>query len=133
MDPETFLDFVRLEFAPLAGRHGLRELAVRSSSYAYKALVFSNGQRAVQFDLDVRDGYLDVFYADASIHESDGSLAEPAIQSFTRQRSVGALLRPEGIGWPDREHGLFDPGVLEMAVRDLIDGIARHSSEVFGQ
>lgn len=133
MHPDDFLDSARRAFAPLAERYGFRELGVPSDTYVLKAIVFSNGERAVRFSLDVRDGYLDALYSSASVYQPDGSLAEPVIQSVAERWSVAALLEPEGVDWATRETGLFEPGVLEKAVSDLIAGMERHSGEVFGR
>jgi len=139
MKSGAFIDSVRREFAPLAEKHGLRELGTKET-YAYKAIAYTNGERAVQFDLDVRDGYLDVYYPVASIYLTKRGLAAPTMHDYTqfmhdynRKRSVKHLLNAEGIFWPDREGGLYDPGVLEKALHDLIEGMDRHSEEVFGR
>ncbi len=132
MNPENFLDFVRHDFAPLAEKHSLRELGTKET-FAHKAIAYANDEKAVQFDLDVRDGYLDVFYPFVSIYLATGQLAAHVLNDFTQRRSVRRLLNAEGIFWPDREGGLFNPGVLEKAVHDLIEGMGRHSQEIFGR
>lgn len=130
MDPNAFLGLVRAEIAPLAAEYGLRETSAKDS-HALKSVLFSNGRRNVEVYLDVRDGYLDAQYADASLYKPDGGLMEPVRRSFSLLRSVRALLKDDGVHWPDRYGGLFESGRLEQAVRDLVSGMARHHREVF--
>ena len=122
-----FLKIVEAAFAPLAARHGM-QVARIDNKRLLVGVIYSNGNRAVSFDLDRKDYYLDCRYGPASSLTNSGQIKWPDVDSFG---VVNVLLREEGILVPQGLEKLHGRRNLTEAVQLLVDGIERHESLIF--
>ncbi len=120
---------VREAFDPVATQHGFEEVGHVQENLV-ESVTYANRARVLRFELDTREGYLDVRYGPQTIlHRLGGEL----LLDYTRAPSLFAQMEKRGLDVPYGPQRLYRERQLATAVAMMVDEVQRRATELMSE